>query len=217
MLGSFLQAWIGQQRDAAVAWIVTNSNTIAPKAVESAAHGLALENVDLAVSVLDQLPTGTRSSWIRSVGRVYGAQDPVAALAWADRFQGQPDYETAILYVALEAAPVAPALVGRALQDSGVPLNMGVASRVAAEWTKRDPAAAAQWAFGLSDPNMSSLATGAVLSTWLRDNADQAVRWALSLPESPKKDLVREKLLLFPQYLEDLSGAEMIELRLTPR
>jgi hypothetical protein len=87
----------------------------------------------------------------------------------------------------------------------------GVAARVGAEWAKRDPAAAAQWALRQSDPQASSFALQAVASTWLRDDGNEAVRWALSLDEESEKERMLLGLLSLPQSLTRAIDVELLE------
>jgi hypothetical protein len=86
--------------------------------------------------------------------------------------------------------------VARLIETSSVRIGESAIWPVARGFTREDPDAAIQWAMGLTDPETSRLATGAVVSIWVDIDSEAAQRWVLRQPRGARRDGVLDTLML---------------------
>ncbi len=99
------------------------------------------------------MPSPLRGAWLNGVAGMYAQSNPRAALDWIEQFRGSPEYDAAALAVIMPASRVDPEAAAHAAESLGRDdYRRTAVTQVAMGWAQRDPARAAAWASGLSDP-----------------------------------------------------------------
>jgi hypothetical protein len=117
--------------------------------------------------------------------------DPAGAMTLLERFRGLPEYAGAYGVVAQSMALSDPAAAAAVLHDAPVGNSSEIRSAslaIAREWSRRDPAAAADWALGLVDPAMQSPALSQIATGWAERDTAAAERWLLGMSPGAPRD-----------------------------
>jgi hypothetical protein len=189
-MSTIVSMWASRDSEAALNWTLANADRLDPSALRNVSQRMADENLDLAVSMLNQLPADKRAGWIEGlVGRM--AQNDVnAAIGFVERYRGQPGYAEAYGTVIREIAQLDPVraagMLASAPESSA---NMSAIFTITREWANRDPAAAARWAMNeISDTRLQTSAISNVASMWAQRDGESAQSWIYSLSSGPARD-----------------------------
>jgi hypothetical protein len=192
MLSSAIGNWARNDSQAALSWVLANPEKVAASAFQNIAQQAAEADLNVAVSMLDQMPAEHRAGWVAGLSRRLAQVDPQQAVRMIDQLQGQPGYGAAFATVAREISRADPAAAARMLTTArpGVAANelANAATNIAAEWAGRDPAAAARWVSSLDGSPMQARALTAVAQRWALTDADQARQWLLGQRPGADRD-----------------------------
>ncbi len=187
-LQSMVSAWAQQAAEPALDWVMANSGNLNATTINSVAASIARGDVMAAAGYMDRLPPDMRPGWMVQVAQVYAGFDTDGALSWLAGYQGQEGYDPAyrqiVTRIARDDPPAAAALVSR----SGPQLQLGMSQQIAANWSRQDPVAAANWASGLGDAGARTAAVGAAAAGWAAADFNAARRWTLGLPNGEVRD-----------------------------
>lgn len=169
-------------------WFLASSGSIGAPLVRSIASQFAASDLEGAMGLVDRLPQGMRATWIAQIAGPYASQDPLAALDWVQRYQGQPFYEDAHSRVIMQVADTNPELAATMIDGFSPALRSTAAPRIAAALSAQDPRAAAEWALGLTDSAGASGAVTNVVSGWIQRDITSATSWVLGLERGAIRD-----------------------------
>ena len=180
--------WAQRDPESLVDWMVENAATIQPQLARSIGLGIATSDLESALDLVDRLPPSIGNAWVPQIAGSYARQDPLAALDWIARYQGQAFYDEARSQAVLRAAESDPELVASMLPGMPATLQASAVPNIATAWVQRDPRAAAAWAAGLEGAVAEAGAAGLVVRDWMRRDLDAATRWSLDLPRGRMRD-----------------------------
>jgi len=173
----------------ALEWALAHSAGLPPEAFMQLGYTLAQSDPEAASAYLDRVPSAARARWIGAIAYGYVRSDPQRALAFVERFRGDPAYDGAATALAQQLASIDPPAAARLLTTVTTrPANgSGAEFQIAREWAQRDPQAAATWALDL--PRIQrGMAMSMIGDVWGQSNPSAVRSWALSLPPSDKRD-----------------------------
>jgi hypothetical protein len=194
ILEELVTVWARRDPEGVVDWMIESAAEIEPQLARSIGLGVATNDLESALRLVDRLPPGISNAWVPQVAGTYARQDPRAALDWVARFQGQAFYDEALGQAVLRAVESDPELVVSMLPGLPAALQESAIPDIAAAWAQRDPRAAANWLAGLEGPAASAASAGAesatdqVVRNWMRRDLDAATQWAMTLPPGPMRD-----------------------------
>jgi hypothetical protein len=218
VLSSTIGNWARQDPDTALRWALDNAERLDPSAFQQMAQGLAQSDPARALGMLDLVPPAQRSQWATGLAQQLAQNDPAGAMNLLDRFRGQPEYAGVQNAVAQAMARTDPAAAAAVLRDAPAG-NSSATLMVAREWSRRDPAAAAEWAVGLADPNRQRQALSQVASGWAERDLAGAERWLLGMSPGEQRDLALDGYIsaaaqsgrLEPRMLDAYSTPEAVQ------
>jgi hypothetical protein len=193
LLVSLIGSWVNRPGNTAATldWMLAVGADLPAEAFERVGFLYARADPAAAAAYVDRVPGAARASWVSAVAAGYATSDLQGAVAFVDRFRGEPAFDRAAVQLAQQLAAADPPGAARLLasvQTRGVG-GLGPEIAIARAWAERDPAAAAQWALEL--PSMTgNLAMSIVTGAWTSQDPDAARAWALRLPQSAKRDAV---------------------------
>jgi hypothetical protein len=173
----------------ALEWAFSHSAGLPPEAFMQLGYTLAQSDPEAASAYLDRVPGAARDRWIGAIAFGYVRSDPQRALAFVERFRGDPAYDGAATALAQHLVSIDPPAAVRLLASVTTrPANgSGLEIQIAREWAQRDPQAAANWALDLPS-TLRGIAMSMVGDAWGRSNPSAVRAWALGLPPSDKRD-----------------------------
>jgi hypothetical protein len=142
-----VNAWADDDPEAALSWLVSQSENVGHSALDQAALAVAWKNPDAAARYTQLLPAEYQDGWIRAVALGYAQTDPSGATAWVEQFRGQAVYDagmTAIAQVSAMRDPAAAAAMLPSFADTAA--RDQAATAIAKQWAARQPRAARNWA-----------------------------------------------------------------------
>jgi len=191
LLTSLLTSWAQGPGNVkpALDWALAHSAGLPPEAFLQLGYSLAQSDPEAASAYLDRVPSAARGGWIGAIAFGYVRSDPQRALAFVERFRGDPAYDGAATALVQQLASIDPPAAARLLASVTTrPANsFGTEIQIAREWAQRDPQAAATWALDLP-PTQRGMAMNMIGEAWSQSNPGAARSWALGLPPSDKRD-----------------------------
>ncbi len=189
-LSSALGMWAATDAESALAWVIANESRLDASALMTMAQQVVQsDQANRAMEMTDNVPPQVRAGWIQGVSAGLANYSVDQAVAFLERYRGQPGYDASINNVVTNLAqrdPVSAAqMIGR-LQP-GPQLNQAAVA-VASSWARQDPQAAAQWAAGVPDERVQSATFGSIASTWATSDADAALAWITTLQTGAARD-----------------------------
>lgn len=201
-LSRLLSAWAKRDVEAMFSWLQRSGPTLPKDVLSSAAVSLATSDPAVAARFTERVPSGMRATWIAQTARVYAIADPVGAIDWLSRYEGQSDHETGMRFAFAEFARRDPDAAARALESVGGDARVAAAGVVADVWGQRDPQAAVQWAASLSDSRMRAAAVPEAVGKWSSKDAQAAEDWTLARPPGEERDKTLYLLLRGRRYTQ---------------
>jgi len=183
------QMWGQEDPQSALQWMIAHADRVDPKYYTRLGRELASSDPEAAASMTNEIPASARGEWLESVAQGYAMVDPLGALNWIGRFQGEPEYERTLAAAAQFAAQHDPqavlALIGT-VQNSGHAAS--VAGSALQAWSRTNPVAAAFWAQSQTDEQIQSVAVRSVARQWARQDSVAATRWVLEMAPGSTRD-----------------------------
>src|SRR5690606_7706213 len=112
-LTTMLGRWATADPARATEWLVANVTSVPPESFSGVAPQLARADIETAKRLTDAVPTSARAAWAASVAGALAQNDLAGAVAWIERFRGQPDYDTALVQIVQRGVQYDPAGVAR--------------------------------------------------------------------------------------------------------
>ena len=189
-----VETWTGSHPDDAARWLATDGMRFltTPAAsgpmVRAVTQWASFDPAAAARFVVAQPPDrGPIARALFLASRAWGLLDPAAALAWVDSLPPSDQRHGQALQGAWEGwTERDPAQAGAALRQqlytaaNRPPVEL--AGTVGKQWAQADPAAAAQWAQGLTVGSARRVALYQVALAWTQTDTAGAARWATTLP-----------------------------------
>ena len=188
LLSSLLSTWVVRDTNGALDWMSANQASLDTAFARSIAGRLAGADIDAAKRQVDRLPPQWQDAWIAQVAGAYAERDVEAAVDWISEFRARAGYEQAFAEVVMRGGQSNPSLTARYVEDLSPSLQGTAAANVAGAWLREDPAAAAQWASTLSDPEVAATAIATLTHFWLQVEPGAAERWVLDSPPGRVRD-----------------------------
>ncbi len=190
--------WAEREPEAALSWLLANPERAPSSSFGHAAGGLARDDPDKAIAYMNRIPNDARDNWLSGLAAGYAQSDPQAAASWIVQHRGQPGYDEAAAQIAQQSARYdhlgAAALLGT-IDMRAAPAGVAAAANVAAQWSRENPRAAADWALDLNHDDARTRAVTAVAGQWSSKDAPGARAWALGLPSGPARDAALPSVL----------------------
>lgn len=190
ILERLVPVWVRHAPYDALTWM--NFNVVDSADVtlfRAAARSLAASDVDRAAEYTSLIPAlEARREWASAVVEPFARRDPAGAIRWLDTQYGEPWHGEVSQRVAFLTASADPHGAAMLLANSGLPEQLDAASRIAAAWSREEPAAAAQWALTLRDDRSRSTAVTSIVDNWIDRDAVSAERWVMALPRGALRD-----------------------------
>lgn len=188
-LANLTQSWGNMDPESALQWLINQGEGIHPERYGELGRTLAYSDPVSAAAMTGSIPAAARGAWIANVASGYAEVDPVGSLNWVRQFQGQPEYEGALVAAAHAAAEHDPqavlALVG-AVQDTNN--AAAITGAAVGAWSLSNPSAAASWAQSQTIEQVRSAAITGVARQWATQDAAAAGRWVMKLESGPLRD-----------------------------
>jgi hypothetical protein len=216
VLAALMQIWTPQDPEGAVAWMNDNEAFLTDELTRAAVYNLAFEDVTLAAEFTERVPDGAQTQWLAEVANRYGQFDIAAALRWLPRYEGRPGYAEILNRTLLGAATLSRSLpqtetVARFIEGTNADVSYESVMRTAYSYAELDPAAATQWALGLSDPERQAWAAASVADGWAGNDAPAAQRWALAQPRGALRDEMLGAILAGGVFYEGLDRRALVQ------
>jgi hypothetical protein len=183
--------WAEREPEAALSWLLANPERAPSSSFGHAAGGLARDNPDKAIAYMNRIPNEARDAWLSGLAVGYAQNDPQAAASWIVQHRGQPGYDEAAAQISAQSArydPLGAAALVATIDMRAAPAGVGAAANVAAQWSRQNPRAAADWALDLNHDEARTRAVTAVAGQWSSKDAVGARAWALGLPPGAARD-----------------------------
>jgi hypothetical protein len=189
-----LSLWTRSDPEAAAAWAFANLDRLDQATLRQMAADFARTRPADAERVLASLPPERRGIWLAAMVGAIGQSNPDNAIAFVERYRGQPGYAEGLNEALRGVARTDPQRAMRLLTDAGrVPAGETL-MLIAGSWVRLDPEAAGDWALGLADGDQRIRAVRAVAATWAERDTE-AREWVLGLPRGAVRDAALDALL----------------------
>jgi hypothetical protein len=189
--------WVQTDRDAATAWAFDHADRLDRDTMADLARDIAQADRASAERVLESLPPERRGNWLAGIAAELARADLDEAMAFVERYRGQPGYPEGLNAVLLGWASVDPVHAASLLAAAGQPPAGEALVMITGSWVQLDPEAASAWAVGLADEELRNRAVRAVVMSWGQGGgaAAGARDWLLGLPRGPTRDAGLDMLL----------------------
>jgi len=190
MLSQTVGSWSRADPEAALNWAVANVSRLDPSAFAQMAQGLAQQDPARALAMVDRVPPDQRPQWVQGLAQQFAQNDPAQARNLIERYRGQPEYSALYGTVASTMARTDPAAAAALMQEAPAGSsveNRSAVAQIAREWSRRDPAAAADWALGL-DQTMQRQALTLVATSWAERDLAAAEGWLMGMSRGASRD-----------------------------
>lgn len=183
-------AWIEQDPEAAVAWILGQDKETAGQMIQMVAHRLVGSDIDMAIQLLPKMDERNQANMRQQIAqRLATIRSPGEAQSFIRQFEGQPGYDqlqaSVVAGVAqtdvLMAKQLADQLVDSTARDSAY-------TQLIAQHAQTNPAEAARWLYSMSDESARGAAAGQLASQWYAYDPAAAARWVNNLPAGSLRD-----------------------------
>jgi len=183
-------AWISQDPEAAVAWILGQDKETAGQMIQMVAHRLVGSDIDMAIQLLPKMDERNQASTRQQIAqRLATIRSPGEAQSFIRQFEGQPGYDqlqaSVVAGVAqtdvLMAKQLADQLVDSTARDSAY-------TQLIAQQAQTDPTEAARWLYSINSESARGAAAGQLASKWYAYNPAAAARWVSNLPAGSLRD-----------------------------
>jgi hypothetical protein len=189
MIQMVMNSWASREPAGAADWLLSNAERAPLDVVTQVGMQYARLDHARAASYADRMPGDARAAWLRGVANGYAAADPRGAFDWVEQFRGRPEYDDTAFAILQTGAQYDPASATRLLESiDREDYRRSGAGMIAMRWASQNPAGAASWAAGQSDPGARMSAVSAVAQLWATQDASAAQTWALSQPSGQARD-----------------------------
>ena len=190
MLGSISTAWMGHDKDAAMAWINGLPAADRSKALQNVTWQLGQEDPAKAAELLSSVPISNQTSQqFSQLAGQWAQQDLEAARKWVDSLPAGRTREQAMSGIISTLAQTDPAKAAAILGDAAVTnQNSHQVGMIVRAWIKTDQTAALAWLDSLDlrgDAQQS--VHSQFLRNWVDEDAPAASRYALSIPDEKSR------------------------------
>ena len=183
-------AWIRQDADAAIDWILSHDKETAGQLIQRVTYQLLDNDIDAAIRLLPRLDEPNQVSMRRQIAqRLATSQSPGEAQAFIRQFQNQPGYDQ-LQAAVISGVAQTDVLMARQLADQ---LTDDTARNTAyvqiiGQRAQTDPIEAARWLGRISDEHFRGTAAGQLATQWYSRDPSAATRWASNLPSGSTRD-----------------------------
>ncbi len=181
--------WAIHDAESALAWLnargALDTATLRPVATE-----MGRQDLHYALGQAAFLPAHLREEWIRAAISSPSATDPRSVVDAMATLRGQPVYDSTIAGLALSAlGRHSPQLALELLGNASVATQERTFPSLAMRWVTHEPAAAVQWAAGLTDPDTRQRTVSAAITVWSYTDPEAVAEWIGQLPQDEIRQL----------------------------
>lgn len=183
-------AWIRQDPDAAIDWILGQGKQTSTAIIQQAGNDLLRRDIDAAIQLLPRIDEQNQANLRQRIAQKLAAErSPTEAQSFIRQFAGQPDYAQLQASV-ISGVARTDTLLARQLADQ---LSDGSARDTAyveiiSQRAKTDPLDAARWLGNVHDELLRGAATGQLARNWYEYDSAAAMRWVSNLPPGSSRD-----------------------------
>jgi hypothetical protein len=194
-LESMTQAWLVQDLEGAVEWLVSHGDMLPAELFNRAANRLG-QYPELATSYVDRVPADLRSDWIESIAGGYASIDPDGAVEWVEQFRADPAYARSVRAIAQRIVQFDGAAAARLMDSISTSRDPRDVQQLATAWAANEPLAAIQWVEGIGEQQLRESVLSGIAQVWARYDVSAAEQWARSLQSGPVRDRVLNTLVV---------------------
>jgi hypothetical protein len=187
-LRTTMSQWAQRDPQEALNWFHANASRIPASAMSDFALNLARDDPQTAMQALASLGYEQRNAWIPGIASGMAENDPAAALRFLEQYRGQPSYSEGVGNVLERWARSDPAGAAGMLSEAPEQTQSMVSQRIAMQWVRTEPEAAARWVATLGNERTGEQAAIAVATGWGQSDPEAASRWALALDPGAARD-----------------------------
>ena len=183
-------AWIYQDADAAIDWILGQDKESAEQMIQATYHRLVASDVNAAIRLLPRLEGPNQQVMRQQIAQKLAIERSVGeAQNFIRRFDGQPGYDQLQASV-ISGVARTDALIAKQLADQLVdPKARNTAYvQVVAQHAQANPAEATRWLRNITDESMRGAAAGQLAAHWHANDPAAAERWVSGLPAGSVRD-----------------------------
>ena len=183
--GTIAKEWARQDPQAALDW----ARTLVTQQQAGAYSGVlgtigATDPRKAAALALTLEPGNARDHILGEIAESWARHSPEEALTWSSNLD--PDESKHATAIALKSwSETHPAKTAQYLDQRGISTHLKL---VATQWSRRDPAKAADWVISKAPSPERNSALGETLWNWTTQNPSAAITWVESQPNGPAKD-----------------------------
>lgn len=185
-----VSAWIGNDPDSAVDWILAQDKDTASQIIQRSASRLVQSDIDAAIRLLPKMDKIDQTGIRQQIAQRLAANvSPDEAQSFIQQFEGQPGFEQlqASLITGVAHNDV---LMAKQLADQ---LSVGVARdraylQVISKRAETNPEEAVRWLGNVRDEAMRGQASGQIAANWAASDPLAAERWVSELPSGTSRD-----------------------------
>ena len=183
-------AWIRQDPEAAIDWILSQDKETAAQMIQMASHRLVRSNIDAAIRLLPRIDGPNQQTMRQQIAqRLATGGSPGEAQSFIRQFEGQPGYDQLQASV-ISGIARTDVFMAKQLADQLADGNARDTAyvQVIAQHAQTDPTEAARWLRSISNESMRGAAAGQLAMKWYANDPAAASRWLTALPDGSLKD-----------------------------
>lgn len=185
-----LNAWLGQDPDAAVSWLMADDKLETASMLDDVGQYLATTNTSAAIRLMDKVDAESAIVLRRQIVTALALQPSlVEAQAFVSRYEGNPEYSS--LFAAMVDGLARKDLTAAAQMANTIPdlrERDAAMSMLVHRQARSDPVKAAALIESISSEQHRRAATSSLISTWQQQDPDGAAGWADNLPRGARRD-----------------------------
>lgn len=187
-----LNHWLRVDPDAAIEWLVARDDDDVEQLLAQSMWSVVNTDIDAAMKLLSRVPEADQHQWRQQIAeRLVYYESPAEAMAFVNRFAGEPGYEqmqaAVVAGVAgndlLLAQQMADQLGSRKARDAAY---VGIVQHTAMQ----DPRAALALLGAIGDETERARATMNVAIHWNEQEPEAAIGWVKSLEDGAARNMV---------------------------
>ena len=184
-----LAQWANDDPEAAVNWILNQDENVARELLREGSS-IIRENTSAAIRILPLLDEETAQRWRYQITeRLAGSRSPEEAMAFANRFQGEEDYEKLQSAVVMGIAHRDPdRAMALAAQLTDVRVRDAAYAQIVGRTTGSNPADSLAVLNMISTESYREMAASSIASEWTVTDPQAARRWVESLQPGRTRD-----------------------------
>jgi hypothetical protein len=191
--------WMRMDPAAAFDWAL--QKTTLQEGTHEFIGALARYDPVMAAGYTDRVPAAMREAWIANVAQSYVRLDPQSAIAWLQRYQGEPGHATGVAASVHRVAEYDPALAADLLattDDSSRNAQMA-AEAVATAWARQSQPAARLWVTGLAEGPVRDSALRGFMNQAHPESIPESSLLALFSSEEAKQQALAQRIYAIAQ------------------